>query len=71
MDNVISGSRIPDKISFLYNLVKRIFDRMSFSMRAWASNVSKFSESIPERNLDKAKIQKVLGIAWQLDEDEL
>ncbi|VDD84960.1 unnamed protein product [Enterobius vermicularis] len=42
----------------------------SLNMRAWASNIPKFNELVPESDLDKSKTQKVSGIPWQLDKDE-
>ena len=70
VDNLIMGTDSPDKISYLYKLVKRVFDKASLNMRAWASNIPKFNELVPESDLDKSKTQKVSGIPWQLDKDE-
>ena len=71
VDNLITRCDTPDKFSYLHELVKRVFKKASFNMQTWASNIPQIGDLIPKDDLNEARTQKVLGLTWQLDKDEL
>lgn len=70
VNKLISRTTTCDEIRRMYAAIKDIFRKASFNMRKRASNTSGSGKIISAEDLDNARIQKVLGMTWRLDNDK-
>lgn len=70
VDNLISGTTTCEEIMRMYAVIKNIFRKALFNMRAPAPNAPGNDKIIPAEDLENARIQKVLGMTRRLDDDK-
>ena len=70
-DNLITGAQTEMETHKLYIEGKQVFSTASMNLREWASNSEELMKLIPTQ--DRANISgiKVLGIIWNLKNDQL
>ncbi|GMT02631.1 hypothetical protein PENTCL1PPCAC_24805 [Pristionchus entomophagus] len=69
VDNVIINVDRP--LSIMYTQSKQIFEVMSMNLRDYASNDPDFISTIPESDRSSDNVQKLLGLLWNNDTDQL
>ncbi|GMS88385.1 hypothetical protein PENTCL1PPCAC_10560, partial [Pristionchus entomophagus] len=69
VDNVIINVDRP--LSIMYTQSKQIFESMSMNLRDYASNDPDFISTIPESDQSSDNVQKLLGLLWNNDTDQL
>ena len=71
VDNLITGAQTEMEAHKLYIEGKQVFSTASMNLREWASNSEELMKLIPTQ--DRANISgiKVLGISWNLKNDQL
>ncbi|GMS79356.1 hypothetical protein PENTCL1PPCAC_1531 [Pristionchus entomophagus] len=69
VDNVIINVDRP--LSIMYTQSKQIFESMPMNLRDYASNDPDFISTIPESDRSSDNVQKLLGLLWNNDTDQL
>ena len=71
VDDLITGCTSQYEVIQLYHIVKETSCKASLIMRAWASNIPGFQETISKKDYAESRTQKVLEITWQISRDKL
>ena len=71
VDNILVGLNSPGQIAEAYKTLKKIFKEAGMNIREFASNVMTQIQQLPPEDQVKGDKMKILGIEWDLEEDEL
>ena len=71
IDNLISGVNITDEAIQFYKEIKQSFKEASMNLRDWGSNSTDFLKTAPADDCNQQVISKVLGILWEMKQDNL
>ncbi|KAF8356089.1 hypothetical protein PRIPAC_97712 [Pristionchus pacificus] len=69
VDNIVINSDSPS--SEIYTQSKSLFNSMAMNLRDYSSNDSSFMRSIPESDKSSDHNQKLLGLTWNVNTDQL
>lgn len=72
VDNIVTGTQTISGALSLYKEAKQSFDKLSMNLREWNSNSKELVSSIPDEfRADDRKQMKVLGLVWDIHNDQL
>ena len=71
VDNLITGTETEEEATNLYREAKRIFGEMAMNLREWGSNSEQFIKSVRDEDKMEGYKTKVLGIQWDMIDDNM
>ena len=71
VDNVMLGCDTVEEALELYKEARSLFASASMNLREWASNSSEVHEKLPDEYCCTGKINKMLGLSWNIEKDTL